>query len=157
MTEDKLKIEIRYDDGLTTYTLIDTTVNDKAYPIMSELLSIDIFDGNFKQDCEDKYHDKVMAFLTELKKENSGQNDKKDERYIVKGKNKCASIYDTFSSPPHDTFNIRFASRQDADLCCKLLNRQEREMKEYRTELNEIFKWHNEHYGKTILQERMGW
>lgn len=51
--------------------------------------------------------------------------------------------------------NIRFTSDNDARLCCKLLNRKEKRIQEYIDDLDEIFKWHKEHYGKSVLDERM--
>lgn len=52
--------------------------------------------------------------------------------------------------------NIGFASDNDARLCCELLNRKEKRIQEYIDELDSIFKWHKEHYGKSVLDERMG-
>ena len=51
--------------------------------------------------------------------------------------------------------NIKFASDNDAKLCCILLNKKEKEIQELIDKLNEIFKWHKKHYGKSILDERM--
>lgn len=71
MTEKtKLKLDVEYDDGLTTYTLIDTTVN-LGYPF-NELLSISVYDGNFMKDRENSYHEKIKKFLEELIKEGKG-------------------------------------------------------------------------------------
>lgn len=51
--------------------------------------------------------------------------------------------------------NIEFKTKSDAKLCCKLLNQMDKEQKEYIDKLDEIFKWHKEHYGKSILDERL--
>lgn len=71
MTEKtKLKLDITYDDGLTTYTLIDPTVN--ANYCLNELLSINVYDGNFDIGEENSYHDKIKKFMNELIKEGKG-------------------------------------------------------------------------------------
>ena len=46
-------------------------------------------------------------------------------------------------------------TKTDAKLCCKLLNLIDKDQQEYIDELNEIFEWHKEHYGKSILDERL--
>lgn len=69
------------------------------------------------------------------------------KRYAVKGDNVYGAI--------EGLLNINFASDVDAKLCCKLLNKKEKEIQEVTDKLNEIFKWHKEHYGKSILDERM--
>ena len=51
--------------------------------------------------------------------------------------------------------NIEFKTKLDAKLCCKLLNQMDKDQKEYIDKLDEIFKWHKEHYGKSILDERL--
>ena len=51
--------------------------------------------------------------------------------------------------------NIEFKTKDDAKLCCKLLNQQDNDISYYINHLNEIFKWHKEHYGKSILDERL--
>ena len=70
-----------------------------------------------------------------------------EKRYAVKGD----SVYGAIEG----LLNINFASDVDAKLCCKLLNKKEKEIQEVTDKLNEIFKWHKEHYGKSILDERM--
>ena len=74
MSNNKLKVDIGYDDGLTTYTLIDSTANDSCC-FFSEVVTIYIHDGNFKMGSEDKYHDKVKNFLEELVEDGFGWND----------------------------------------------------------------------------------
>ena len=51
--------------------------------------------------------------------------------------------------------NIHFETKTDAKLCCKLLNQMDKDQQEYIDKLNEIFEWHKEHYGKSILAERL--
>ena len=51
--------------------------------------------------------------------------------------------------------NIEFKTKVDARLCCKLLNQQENDISYYINHLDEIFTWHKEHYGKTILDEKL--
>jgi hypothetical protein len=51
--------------------------------------------------------------------------------------------------------NIEFKTKVDARLCCKLLNQQDNDISYYINHLNEIFTWHKEHYGKSILDERL--
>lgn len=51
--------------------------------------------------------------------------------------------------------NIEFKTKDDAKLCCKLLNQQDNDISYYINHLDEIFKWHKEHYGKSILDERL--
>ena len=51
--------------------------------------------------------------------------------------------------------NIEFNTKTDAKLCCKLLNQMDKDSQEYVDKLNEIYKWHKEHYGKSILAERL--
>lgn len=75
MTKTKLKLDIGYDEGVTTYTLIDTSISDDTTYIMNELLSIEVFDGNFKHGSEDKYHEKVKKFINELIKAGDGWDD----------------------------------------------------------------------------------
>lgn len=51
--------------------------------------------------------------------------------------------------------NIEFKTRMDSKLCCKLLNQMDKEKLEYLEKVDELNKWHEEHYGCTILQERL--
>ena len=51
--------------------------------------------------------------------------------------------------------NINFETKSDALLCCKLLNQQDREYDNVAEKLDDVFKWHKEHYGKTILDEKL--
>lgn len=51
--------------------------------------------------------------------------------------------------------NIEFKTKDDAKLCCILLNQQDNDISYYINHLDEIFKWHKEHYGKSILDERL--
>lgn len=71
----KLKLDVGYDDGLTTYTLIDTRISDDPCYICNELLTIEIHDGNFKRRSENWYHDQVKKFMNKLIEEGRGWND----------------------------------------------------------------------------------
>lgn len=51
--------------------------------------------------------------------------------------------------------NINFETKNDALLCCKLLNRQYRDYDEIVERLDDVFKWHKEHYGKSVLDEKL--
>ena len=70
-----------------------------------------------------------------------------ERRFAVKGD----SIYDTIFG----CLNIRFESKSDAELCCKFLNKLHKEHRETILKLDEILNWHNEQYGKSVLDERM--
>ena len=52
--------------------------------------------------------------------------------------------------------NIEFKTKLDAKLCCKLLNQMDKDQQVYIDKIDEICRWHEEHYGKTILEERLG-
>lgn len=51
--------------------------------------------------------------------------------------------------------NINFETKVDAKLCCKLLNQMDDEKWEYLEKVAELTSWHKEHYGKSILDERL--
>lgn len=51
--------------------------------------------------------------------------------------------------------NIDFKTESDAELCCKLLNQMDKEHFEDIKKLDELTDWHKEHYGCTILEERL--
>ena len=51
--------------------------------------------------------------------------------------------------------NINFETKTDSKLCCKLLNQMDREYDEVNERLSDVFNWYTEHYGKTILDERL--
>lgn len=75
LTENNLKLEMEYDEGLTSYVLKDTRIKDEEYDMMDTLLRIDVCDGNFKEGSEDKYHRKVKRFIDGLIKDGEGWND----------------------------------------------------------------------------------
>ena len=51
--------------------------------------------------------------------------------------------------------NINFETKIDAKLCCKLLNQIYKEKWDHIKKVDELTKWHKEHYGKSILDERL--
>ena len=51
--------------------------------------------------------------------------------------------------------NIEFKTKNDAVLCCKLLNQQDKDYDEIAERLDDVFKWHKEHYGKSVLDEKL--
>lgn len=51
--------------------------------------------------------------------------------------------------------NIEFKTRFDAKLGCKLCNQMDKETQEFVDKVNELNRWHKDHYGKTILDERL--
>ena len=51
--------------------------------------------------------------------------------------------------------NIEFKTKVDAKLGCKLCNQMDKETQEFVDKVNELNKWHKDHYGKTILDERL--
>jgi hypothetical protein len=70
-----------------------------------------------------------------------------NKEYAVKGNN----IYSVYMG----RLNIEFKSKQDAELCCKLLNKKNDEYQVYIDKLDSILKWYKEYYGETILQTRL--
>ena len=52
-------------------------------------------------------------------------------------------------------FNINFETESDAELCCKLLNQIDKSYQETIEELDELNDWHKEHYGCTVLEEKL--
>lgn len=69
------------------------------------------------------------------------------DRFAVKN----GVIYDAIRGH----LNIQFASESDAELCCKLLNQMNRDYHKLVVDIDEVFNWHKEHYGKSVLDERM--
>lgn len=51
--------------------------------------------------------------------------------------------------------NIDFKTKFDAKLGCKLCNQMDKETQEFVDKVNELNRWHKDHYGKTILEERL--
>jgi hypothetical protein len=70
-----------------------------------------------------------------------------NEEFAVKGNN----IYSIYLG----RLNIEFKSKQDAELCCKFLNKKNDECQIYIDKLDSILKWYREHYGETILETRL--
>lgn len=70
-----------------------------------------------------------------------------NKEYAVKGNN----IYSVYIG----RLNIEFKTNEDAELCCKLLNKKNDDNQAYIDKLDSIFKWYEEYYGETILQTRL--
>lgn len=67
--------------------------------------------------------------------------------YLCRGKR----IIDLYVGLP---LNIHFASREDAKLCCNLLNEKQKTIDCLNDNITRIDKWHTERYGLSIIETR---
>ena len=72
---------------------------------------------------------------------------------MIENKNKRFTSWGNRIKRDGKLLNIEFNTKTDAKLCCKLLNQMDKDYDESVKELDELFKWHKEHYGKSILDE----